>query len=854
MLEITKFTCENLPFACVTDEAHPRFSFALKSVRRGASLVRASLSVNGWTTETNEQIGIAYAGAPLRAFTEYTARLEVQDDAGETAAAELSFETGRMGTPWRGKWITDGSYRFTEKKTSPVPMTFQKRLSLNKEIRSAKLYATALGIYELELNGEKVGEDYFAPGFTSYKKRLQYQTYDVTAMLEKENTLTAIVAGGWAVGAFVMTRKNRITAPRQAFLAELRIEYADGATEIVGTDETWKVTREGNVRFAEFYDGETYDATADLHKADWRNASAEKVRIKPSIEAACGAPVRAHEVFRPVSVFRAKSGELVYDFGQNFAGVVRIKVRGRKGQKIIVRHAEILTADGELNTAFLRSAKCRLTYVCRDGEQEFSPRMTYMGFRYAGVTGVSEEDIELEAIALYSDLPQTGSFECSDERLNRLQSNIVWSGKSNFVDIPTDCPQRDERMGWTGDIAVFAPTACCNFDMRRFLDKWLRDVRAEQTRGGGIPNTVPSQGYGFPATMPKKAVAFWGDACVFVPWAEYTAYGDKKILEQMYPAMRKYVKACLFWAKLFSVGKNRYIWNDLPAMQFGDWVAPDVPQMSKWQARCKWTGTAALARSSGLLSAIAEILGKPEDAAYYKEISEKVSDAYCKVFTDGEGKLKEEFQTAYVLPLYFGMFPESVRGKAAENLVALIEKNDYRIGTGFPGTPYLLFALSDAGHADAAYKMLLNTKCPSWLYEVESGATTVWERWDGLDENGVCPLGDDGTGGMISFNHYAFGAVGDFFYRRIAGVEPASGGYKTFRIKPVVGGGLDYARASLETPYGRIVSSWKREGERFVLHAEVPVGTACTLTLPSGAEHVLAAGSYDFSERWTTQE
>lgn len=830
----------------MTDDT-PRFSFTVKSDRPGASLRRARLSVGNWETETRSRIGIPYTGEPLLPFCDYTAKLEAEDDAGERAEAELVFSTGRLDTPWKGKWITDGSYRFTQKRTSPVPLTFRRAFACGKKVRSAKIYATALGIYELEINGEKVGKDYFAPGFTSYKHHLQYQVYDVAGLLREQNELRSVVAGGWAVGAFVMTRKNRITAPRQAFLAELRILYEDGTEEVIATDERWEVTQEGRVRFAEFYDGEVYDASVDEDKIAWHPAAPEKVKLRPRIFAAAGAPVRAHEVFRPLSVVRAKSGELIYDFGQNFAGVVRLRVKGKKGQKIVVRHAEVLRADGELNTAFLRSAKCTLVYICRDGEQEFSPRMTYMGFRYAGLTGAEAEDVELEGIALYSDLPARGSFRCSDERINRLQSNILWSGKSNFMDIPTDCPQRDERMGWTGDIAVFASTACYNFDMRRFLGKWLSDLRAEQGRGGGIPNTVPSQGYGFPATMPKKAIAFWGDACVFVPWAEYLAYGDPAVLAENYETMKKYVGACKFWAG-FGLGKGRYIWNDIPAMQFGDWVAPDVPKMGQWQARCKWTGTAALAASSGILSEIARILGKEEDAAYYAGLRDKVADAYVSVLTDGNGRLKEEFQTAYVLPLFFRMFPSGQREKATENLVALIEKNDYRIGTGFPGTPYILFALADNGRADVAYRMLMNEKCPSWLYEVKAGATTIWERWDALDENGACAAAEDGTGGMVSFNHYAFGAVGDFFYRRIAGIEAEKGGYERFSVRPVPGGGLTYARGEVETPYGRILSEWTLENGTFTLRAEVPMDTVCRLVMPSGKEQTLGSGSYVFSE------
>lgn len=847
MLRINKFTCENLGNGCVTDERNPLFAFSVQSDKNGAEIVKATLSCNGWREDvTSKQTGVRYSGGKLKPFTSYSATLEVEDNFGEKASSSVLFETGLMNEKWQAEWITDGEYTFNEKRTSPVPMTFKKEFSLKGKVKSAKIYSTAMGIYELKLNGEKVGKDYFAPGFTSYKNQLQYETYDITEAVKENNEIKAVVSGGWAVGAFVFTRVNKYAADRQALLAQIRIVYEDGSVEIIGTDESWLVTMSSPLRFAEFYDGEVYDATAC--EENWIKAKKETLRVSPQIIAEYGSPVREHEVFKPVSVTKAKSGELIYDFAQNFAGVVRFKVKGKSGQKITIRHAEILTPDGELNTAFLRTAKCSIVYTCKDGEQSYCPSMTYMGFRYAGVTGVDEKDIEIEAVALYSDLEKRGEFSCSDERINKLQSNIVWSGKSNFVDIPTDCPQRDERMGWTGDIAVFSPTACFNFDIARFLNKWLKDLRSEQTRGGGIPNTVPVHGYGFPATMPKKAIAFWGDACIFVPWALYNAYGDSEILKIMYPTMKKYIKACKFWAGLFSFGKNRYIWSDIPAMQFGDWVAPDVPQMSQWQARSKWTATAALSYSSGLVADAAKLLGFDDDEKYYRELSKKTADAYVSVFTDGNGKLKEEFQTGYVLPLQFKIFDKEDEKKAVENLVKLIEKNEYRIGTGFPGTPYILFALADNGRADVAYKMLLNTKCPSWLYEVQAGATTVWERWDGLNEDGVCPISNDGTDNMISFNHYAFGAVGDFLYRRVAGIEPVEGGYKKFKIAPLVGGGLTSANASVNTPYGTASVSWKKDSDNFTIEVSVPVGTNCELVMPSGEVKILQSGKYTFAE------
>lgn len=844
MFEISRLTVEHLRSGCVTDKALPRFGFAVRSDRAGAKLVAAQLKVGDWETALGDeaQKGTVYAGAALKPFTTYSVKLTATDDAGETAYAETTFETGRMCTAWKAQWITDGSYKFTEKKVSPVPMVFRKSIQTKKPVAWARLYATAMGIYEVELDGKKLGSQYFAPGFTSYKSQLQYQTYDVTELLTGSNELTATVAGGWAVGSFVFTRKNRVTADRQALLAELRIRYTDGTEEVLGTDTSWQVTESGPVRMADLYDGETYDAT--VTPQGWKNAAVESLRVHPELLADYGSPVCEHEVMKPQAVTTAPDGEVIYDFGQNFAGVIRFTVKGKAGQVITIRHAEILNPDGSLNTSFLRTAKATATYTCHDGVQSYHPRFTYMGFRYAGVRGVKPEDIELEAVVLYSDIEHGGFFHCSNEMLNRLQSNITWSAKSNFVDIPTDCPQRDERMGWTGDIAVFAPTAVFNFDMNRFLDKWLLDVQAEQLPTGGLPNTVPVQGYGFPATMPKMAVAWWGDACVLVPWAQYMAQGDLGVLRRMYPTMKKYVNACRFWCG-FGFGKHRYLWEMPGTLGFGDWVAPDVPQMSQWQGRIKWTGTASLCNTSALLAKIADILGETQDAKHYRALSEKTADAYCSILTDGNGKLLEEFQTAYVLPIYLNMFPtQQIREKAAANLAALAKRNDWCIGTGFPGTPYILFALCDNGQVDAAYHMLLNTKCPSWLYEVKAGATTIWERWDGLDENGVCPIGDDGTDKMISYNHYASGAVGDFLYRRIAGIEPTEAGYKAFRVKPILGGGLTSAAAKVRTPYGDASVQWKTAETTFTVTVCVPVGTRCELTLPDGTSQILASGTH----------
>jgi alpha-L-rhamnosidase len=838
---------------CVTDKSNPIFSYSVTDDRQGAFIMQSRLVIGDWSIDASNQLSIKYDGKPLSPFTEYEAKLYVDDNQGKVNKATCRFMTGRMDKAFEAQWITDGSYVFKEKKVSPKPMDFAKDIKLNegKKIKRAMLYSTALGIYEASINGKKVGDIYFAPGFTSYKSRLQYQTYNITKLLDKPiNKLRVTVAGGWAVGSFVFTRKNRITADRQALLMEIRLEYEDGSREIIGTDESWMVTTASRYKMADLYDGETYDASDKINDEinednKWHKAAIEKINVSPLIFAQTGAPVKAHERLVPVSSHKYKDG-IVFDFGQNMAGVVELDIeKGKNKQEIIVRHSELLKEDGGLNTDFLRTAKATATYICKEGRQVYSPRFTYMGFRYVWVSGIDREDYEIHAIALYSNVEQIGSFECENEALNQLQSNITWSAKSNFMDIPTDCPQRDERMGWTGDIAVFAQTACFNFDMARFLNKWLADVRAEQIKTGGIPNTVPSQGYGFPATMPVMAVEFWGDACILVPWALYMSNGDINVLKDNYEMMKKYVNACKHWAGLFSLGTHRYLWHTPSVLHFGDWVAADSPKMSQWQKRSKWTATASLCNTSHILSRIAGIIGEYGDERKYDKISKGAAKAYNDILTDGKGRLKEEFQTAYVLPLYFNMFEGQAKDNAVENLVRLVEKNNYCIGTGFPGTPYILFALADNGRGDVALKMLLNDKCPSWLYEVKMGATTIWERWDGLNEDGVCPIGDDGTDLMISYNHYASGAVGDFLYRRIAGIEAKSPGYKRFMIKPIVSDKIKWARGAVRTPFGEIVSDWNIKGDTYTISVNVPVGCECELYMPDGNVTVLESGKYE---------
>ncbi len=817
---------------CVTDREAPVLSFSLSSDIAGAKLDKAIVRIGSREFITSEQCGIVLRGIDLHPFSRYDVTVIATDNFGNHAEGNTHFFTGRRNLTWTAKWITDKSYSFP-KKTSPVPFTFCKKISLKKSLKRALITATALGIYELFLNGEKVGKEYFAPGFTSYKHTLQYEVYDVTAQLLPENKIVAVVGGGWAAGRFTYSSKSKITSERQAFLMELFLEYNDGTSEKIVTDESWQITQEGNYRYGDFYDGETYDATIDLNAADWRHADIYVPTIHPHIVAALDRVI-AHERLSPLVSFPAKNGrEIIYDFGQNFAGVVCLNIRrGRFGQKVVVRHAEIVT-EGDLNVKSLRTAKATAIYICKDGEQEYSPRLTYMGFRYIGISGIAAEDVEVSAFALYSDFEESGAFECSDEKLNKLQRNIRWSGKSNFVDIPTDCPQRDERMGWTGDISVFARTACFNFDLSAFLQKWLGDVRAEQGRGGGLPLVVPKQGI----SAPTVATACWGDACILVPWAEYLARGDKALLKECYPVMKKFLKAVKFWASLSGPGKyRRHIWKWL--FQFGDWCAPEGSIMD-WMKLGKWIATAYYANSCAIISKIAGVLGNKKDEEYYAALSQKIADAFRHVFTDGNGNLKKEFQTGYVLPLAFGLVSGAESEQMAENLERLVCENGYHLSTGFTGTPHILFALSDSGKTETAYKLLLQESAPSWLYCIKEGATTTWEEWT---------INPDKEGNIPSYNHYAYGAVGDFLYRRVAGIEPLTGGYKTFRVKPIMGGGLNFAKASVKTPYGIAGCEWRKEKNKFTILITVPVSCICEAILPSGKNYTLKSGEYTLEE------
>ena len=840
MIIIKNFLIEGKKDRLIIDNFHPTFSFVIDYEKVLSDFKKAELIINGHIIDVSNLTRYQYEYDDLRPLTEYEASINAYFD-DEVNTHKLKFQTGLK--EWTSPFITHPTYRFKEKKVSPKVISFKRDFSLLKRIKKCHVYVTCFGVYNIYINNKKINEEYLLPGFTSYKHQLQYQFFDITNNVKTINYIRVDVAGGWAVGSYVMNRVNRISENKQSLSLKILIEYIDGTKEEIESNDLWFVSINTPYLDADLYDGEMFDATKNYD--NYVEAKIIKPRSRPLIKAMYGEPIVKINEIVPTYLYKSKN-QIIYDLKQNIAGVIFLHIKKAvKGQKIIVHHAEILNHDKSLNTSFLRSAKARIEYICKDGEQIYSPTFTYMGFRYISIEGIDRSDIEVKALVLSSNLIEKSTFECDNKLINRLNENIRYSSLANFLDIPTDCPQRDERMGWTGDIAVFAPTALYNLELEAFLKKWLLDLRSEQLKTGGVPNTIPSQGYGFPLTMPKMAIDFWGDASLMVPFSLFKATGDINIIKESYSSMKKYVNACLFWAHLLSFGHRRYIWHTPAIFHFGDWIAPDVSKMSDWQKRSIYTATASLKNTSSILVEAAKILNKKDDVDKYSKIINKIDAAFNKVLTDGNGIIKKEFQTGYVLPIYLNIFKGEAKQNALKRLVKIIEENNYCIGTGFPGTPYILFALADNGYQDVAYKMLLNDKCPSWLYEVKVGATSIWERWDGLTEEGESSLKEDGTGGMISYNHYASGAVGNFLYTRLAGLEMIEPGYKLFKVKPILAKDINYVKTSTLSPYGDIKVEYHKK-DKFYISVRVPLRSKCILELPNKEKKHLTAGEYQF--------
>jgi alpha-L-rhamnosidase len=871
MLTPNNLTCEYFANPLGLDVRQPRLSWKASAAQRGARqtayqilvaesigiLEAASAGQTGagvlWDTgkvTSDASVHVPYAGAALQPGQRCYWRVRVWDENDVASEwGEIAFwETGLLDSVnWQADWITPD---WDEHGDWPQPAPLLRRgFSAGGDLVAARIYATSLGLYELRLNGQRVGDAVLTPGWTSYDHRIQYQTYDVTDLVrEGENALGAMLGDGWYRGHLGFEGQRSLYGDRLALLLQLHLTYADGRVEVVGSDAQWRAAR-GPIQMSDIYMGETYDARQE--KAGWDEAGYDDdewhgVRLldhgKDIVVAQVGPPVRHHEEIRPVCMLHSPKGETILDFGQNMVGWVRVRARGPEGTSVTLRHAEVLDQEGNLYTENLRPAKQTTRYVLKgmtDADEIFEPHFTFQGFRYVAVEGFPGEPTldDFTGIVLHSDTPPAGTFECSAPLVNQLQHNIVWGQKGNFLDVPTDCPQRDERLGWTGDAQVFTRTACFNMDVAAFFTKWLRDLSADQLPDGSVTLVVPdvmskSSSSGL-SVFRRSGAAAWSDAAVICPWTIYLCYGDTRLLEEQYESMAGWVN--------YVRGRvdEDYVWRG--DSQLGDWldyrgmfVLNPAPVTNH-----ELIATAFFAYSADLLAKTARVLGKTRDAKAYADLANKVKAAFTDEFVTAAGRVGPNTQTAYVLALHFDLLPEHVRPVAAARLAEEVRQAYYHLSTGFVGTPFLCHVLSRYGHTDVAYELLNQESYPSWLYPVKKGATTIWERWDGIKPDGSFQDAD-----MNSFNHYAYGAIGEWLYRVVAGIEvdPAEPGYKHVLVQPQPGGGLTYARATLDTPYGRVVSAWELTEADFRLNITVPPNAHATVRLPAESLDAVTEG------------
>ena len=726
----------------------------------------------------------------------------------------------------------------------------RREFSLDKAVASAVVYATAQGMYQLQINGKRVSSDELAPGWSSYDRRLLYQSYVVTDLLSKgQNVLCAHLGAGWYKGTLSFMHIHNFYGPYASLSLLMEITYADGSKEQVFTDETWKGDYSPIVE-SELYDGEVYDANLEqdgfnfphFDDSAWRFA--KKVPCTSQrIEAQVGSAVKLQEMVSPKLAFFTPKGERVIDFGQNMSAHVEIRGQGKKGDKVVLTCFEILDKDGNVYTANLRKAKQRITYILKDDKPfVYRPHFTFFGYRFIHVQSFcSRSDLDnFCSFAIYSTMQQKGTFSCSNDAVNQLQHNILWGLKSNFVDIPTDCPQRDERLGWTGDAQIFCRTATFNVDTYTFFSKWLRDLALDQTEEGGIPHVVPDVLYKYPfdnwlLNEGTHSAAAWADAAVINPWTLYLSYGDTTILENQYESMKS-------WIEFMRSHAQNNIWNY--KLQFGDWVALDAEEGSYFGATPNdLTCTAYYAYSTLLFSKIAHILGNEDDEDQYYSLYKEILSTFQKTFFDDAGNLTAQTQTAHILALHFNLTPEKYLEKTIEALKALLAKHDGHLVTGFVGTPYFCHALSSNNCVDEAYALLLKDDFPSWLYQVKKGATTIWEHWDGIKVDGSL-----WSANMNSFNHYAYGAIGEWLYRVVAGLETDENapGYKRSIIAPRIGGGLTFAQAKYHSIHGAISVRWDViKHKTILLTVCIPANTSATVRLHD-AEQVIVSDSLHF--------
>ncbi len=842
-LSVNSLTVEHKVNPIGMDVAQPRLSWKISAsgnnvmqtayqirVATNASFASSSIVWNSGKVISDESILQKYAGNELKSGQRYYWQVKVWDNKGRTSKwSQTAFwETGLLSPlDWKAQWI-----EFTEAKDRYIPAPyFRKEFDVSKKVSKAVIYATAHGLYELHLNGEKVGDQVFTPGWTTYGHRLQYQVYDVTKQLQKgQNAIGAILGDGWYRGSLAWGDNWGIYGKNLGLFAQMRIDYSDGTSSLIVTDDSWKATNAGPIVKNGIYYGEEYDATKNLEgwsRAGYNDNAWKKVSIGNydfKLVASEGAEIRKIEEIKPIKIFKSPSGKLLVDMGQNMVGWIRLKVNGAKGTKVTIRHAEVLDKDGEFYTENLRAAECVLKYtLAGTGEEVYEPRFTFMGFRFIevdGFPGTLTAD-NITGVVVHSDMQPTSKYESSDSLVNQLQHNIIWGQKGNFLDVPTDCPQRDERLGWTGDAQAFFRTAAFNHDVAAFFTKWMKDVALDQRKGGEIPFVVPDvlnpQG-----SETAGNSAGWGDVATIIPWEMYLVYGDKQLLETQYPSMKAWVEY------IRKKSGDSMIWKG--GSVYGDWLFfhPLVNNHTSPDGHTEhdFIATAFYAYSTRILANAARVLGKTDDAKTYDELFNKIKKVFIHEYVTPAGRVGTNSQTSYVLSLMFNLLPDDLRAKSAQFLVNDIRSRNTHLSTGFLGTPYLCHVLSDNGFVDVAYDLLLQKTFPSWLYPVTQGATTIWERWDGQRPDGTFQ-----DKGMNSFNHYAYGAIGDWMYRISAGLDTKSAGYRHLLLKPHPSKKLEFSKATFESAYGTVTSGWERKDGKILVNLVVPPNARATVVL-----------------------
>ncbi|MBP1965226.1 glycoside hydrolase family 78 protein [Paenibacillus aceris] len=795
--------------------------------------------------DSNASTHVQYEGKPLQSQGEYYWKVRIWDGAGEVSAwSETAF--WMMGMLSRGEWKAQWIGRKSEPEALLQPSPFlRKSFEIGKKVRRAIAYATALGVYDLHLNGERIG-DRFAPGWTDYNTRVQVQAVDITEKLTAgDNAFGVILGDGWYAGT-VGFLGDKVYGERPFFLMQVSLDYEDGTKESIMTDRSWTTSR-GPIQYSDMIKGEAYDAREELtgwHEPGYDDSSWEAPDVRSGynglLVAAVEPPIRITQTLKPISLKKTATGTYIYDMGQNMVGWTAVKVQGERGTMITLSHAEILNPDGTLYVDNLREACQQDHYILKgEGQESYEPHFTFHGFRYVELIGYpGEPDLDtITGKVVHSDTPVTGKLETSDAMVNQLYSNITWGQRGNFLSVPTDCPQRDERLGWTGDAQIFARTAAYNMDVSRFFSKYVWDMVDCQQPSGAFTDVAPDAGWIRHKNWNTRLNWFapdnsgWGDAGVIIPWTLYLMYGDKRVLETHYEAMVKWV---------------HYLKNTTDELvrpgyaNYADWlsIGADTPN--------EVLATAYFAYSTKLLAQVAGVLGKTEDASQYQALFDDIAEAFRNAFVAEDGRIHGDTQTVYVLALQFGLLTKEQRKQALERLVADIHGRGDRLSTGFLGVGYLLPALTDNGSLDVAYKLLTQEAFPSWMYSIKHGATTIWERWDGwTEEQGFQ------TPSMNSFNHYSLGSVGEWMFRYMAGIEadPEAPGFQHVIISPKPGGNLSWVKASYESLYGCIKVEWSRSDEGdFRLQVEVPANTTATIHVPgqTSSVHKVGSGSYVF--------